>query len=404
MKRILFIASQPFFEWRGSPIRLGFDLLALTQLGYTVDFLTLPLGERREISGVNIIRAPNLFMARRISIGPSLLKLAFDGILFWMALWRVVRYRYVVVHGVEDCGFIAWLAARVGRAGFIFERHSDPSSYHKGRLRNLVMRTYAAIERWVMRHADAVIGTGPGLVAHAQSVGRASRACLIPDIPSSLTESSALGRETARARCVRQNTDLLIAYVGSFAVYQGIDLLFEAIPRVAAAEPRARFVIIGGTPAQIAERKEALAAAGCAKAVLFLGLIDPDQLPDYLAACDILLSPRIAGMNTPLKLLDYLKAGAAIVATDCEANRLILTPDIAELTPLTPNGFAAGILALCGDANRRALLAQQGTELILAQHTFSAFRDALRQCYLYVLNRRAAGRGAGNGRIDSPLP
>lgn len=398
MKRILFIASQPFFEWRGSPIRLGFDLLALSQLDYTVDFLTLPLGARREIPGVRIIRAPNVFGARRISIGPSLLKLAFDGLLFWMALWHVLRYRYAVVHGVEDCGLIAWMAARIGRAGFIFERHSDPSSYRKGRLRNLVMRTYAAIERWVMRHADAVIGTGPGLVAHAQSVGRASRACLIPDIPSSLAESTALGRETARARCVRQDDDLLIAYVGSFAVYQGIDLLFAAIPRVVAAEPRARFVIIGGTPGQIAERKAALSVAGFAKAVLFLGHIDPDQLPDYLAACDILLSPRIAGMNTPLKLLDYLKAGAAIVATDCEANRLILTPAIAELTPLTPDGFADGILALCGDSERRSRLAHQGAELIRSQYTFQAFRDALRQCYTYVLNRRSTACGARRPR------
>ena len=51
-KRILFIASQPFFEKRGSPIRLGFDLLALSQLGYDVEFLTLPIGERRTVEGV----------------------------------------------------------------------------------------------------------------------------------------------------------------------------------------------------------------------------------------------------------------------------------------------------------------------------------------------------------------
>ena len=388
MKRILFIASQPFFEWRGSPIRLGFDLLALTQLGYIVDFLTLPLGERREIPGVHIRRAPNLFGARRIAIGPSLLKLAFDGILFWMALGCVLRQRYAVVHGVEDCGLIAWVAARIGRARLIFERHSDPSSYHKGGLRNAVMRVYAAVERFVMRRADAVIGTGPGLVAHAQSVGRASRACLIPDIPSSLTEATEAGRAAARARCVRKADDLLIAYVGSFAVYQGIDLLFAAIPLVAAAEPRARFVIIGGSPEEIQSRKAALAAAGFPQAALFLGHIAPDQLPDTLAAADILLSPRLAGMNTPLKLLDYLKAGAAIVATDCEANRLILTPEIAQLTPLTPDGFAAGILALCRDPGRRARLARAGGGLLASRHNFALFREALRLCYTYVLNQR----------------
>lgn len=388
MPRILFIASQPFFEWRGSPIRLGFDLLALSQLGYTVDFLTLPLGAPREIPNVTVIRAPNLLLARRISIGPSLTKLAFDFILFWMGLWRVVRHRYAVVHGVEDCGLVAWLLARVGGARFIFERHSDPASHRRGWGRNLVMRAYAGVERFVMRRADAVIGTGPGLVAHAQEVGRASRACLIPDIPSSLAEASAQGQAAARARCQRRPDDLLVAYVGSFAVYQGIDLLFAAIPIVARAEPRARFVIIGGSPAQIAARKAALQEAGAAQAVVFLGHIDPDALPDTLAACDVLLSPRISGMNTPLKLLDYLKAGAAIVATDCPANRLILDEGTAQLTTPTPEAFAEGILALCRDRNRRERLSSRGVEVLRSRHTFGAFRDALRQCYIYVLDAR----------------
>ena len=156
---------------------------------------------------MNIRRAPNIFFARRISIGPSLLKLGFDFLLLWMALGSVLRRRYAVVHGVEDCGLLAWMAARVGRARLIFERHSDPASYHKGGLRNVIMRAYAAVERFVMRRADAVIGTGPGLVADAQSVGRASRACLIPDIPSSLVEATEAGRAAAaRAVCASPMT------------------------------------------------------------------------------------------------------------------------------------------------------------------------------------------------------
>ena len=121
-KRVLFIASQPFFQWRGSPIRLGFDLMSLSQLGYEVEFLTLPIGERREIPGVKITRAPNPLRAKKISIGPSPLKLVFDFLLFWMALGRVIRRRYAVVHGVEDCGIVALVCARIGRAKMVFER------------------------------------------------------------------------------------------------------------------------------------------------------------------------------------------------------------------------------------------------------------------------------------------
>lgn len=388
-KRVLFIASQPFFQWRGSPIRLGFDLMSLSQLGYQVDFITLPIGERREVEGVRILRAPNIFFAKKIAIGPSPLKLAFDFLIFWMALWRVITRRYDVVHGVEDCGFIAWITGRIGFAKVIFERHSDPASYKRKKgIANLIVKVYASVERFVMRHADAVIGTGPGLVEHAMKVGRASRACLIPDIPSSLAEVDRTASSVVRARSSRSDSDILIGYVGSFAVYQGIDLLFSAIPIVARREPRARFVIIGGSEDEKNARRAELKAAGCLNSVHFAGFVDPDELPSHLAAFDILLSPRISGMNTPLKLLDYLKVKVPVVATDCEANRLILTPEIAELTPLTPEGFAEGILRLCANPERRAALAGAGENVLREHHSFPVFKDGLRQCYEYVLTMK----------------
>ena len=386
-KRVLFIASQPFFEKRGSPIRLGFDLLSLSQLGYEVDFLTLPIGERREIDGVRIIRAPNPFFARKISIGPSPLKLAFDFFLFWMALWRCIRYRYAVVHGVEDCGILALVCGRIGRVRVVFERHSDPASYAKsGFLKGNLAKLYAKVERFVMRHADAVVCTGPGLVENAIRTGRASRACLIPDIPSSLEDADTAETAVVRAKYAVDANNLLIGYVGSFAAYQGIDLLFGAIPTVCKAEPRARFVIVGGSPVEIANRRDQLAKAGCLDSVVFAGFIDPDELPTHLAALDILLSPRVSGMNTPLKLLDYLKAGAPIVATDCPANRLILDATTAQLTKLDPESFAAGILKLCGDPDLRAKLTEGGKAILADRHNFAFFKNALGQCYEFVLS------------------
>lgn len=386
-KRVLFIASQPFFQWRGSPIRLGFDLMSLSQLGYEVEFLTLPIGERREIPGVKITRAPNLLHSKKISIGPSPLKLFFDFLLFWMALGRVIKRRYAVVHGVEDCGIVALVCARIGRAKMVFERHSDPASYKKKKgLGNLILKIYATVERFVMRHADAVIGTGPGLVENAGKVRRDGRACLIPDIPSSLEPADPETTAALRQKYVRDAGDIIIGYVGSFAVYQGIDLLFDAIPLVVHKVPKARFAIIGGSQQEIATCRARLEAAHCPDAATFIGFVDPDKLPSYLASFDILLSPRISGMNTPLKLLDYLKANVPIVATDCEANRLILDKTTAELTPLTPDGFAKGIVRLCTDPARREALAGAGQDILRAHHSFPVFKDGLRKCYEYVLS------------------
>lgn len=386
--RALFIASQPFFQWRGSPIRLGFDVQALRDNGYEVDFLTLPIGERREIEGVRIIRAPNLFLAKDISIGPSFLKLMFDGLLFIMALGMVMRRHYDVVHGVEDCGIIAWLLARLCRGKAVFEKHSDSRSYKK----SFVIKAYAAVERFVMRHADAVIGTGPGLVAQVEELKCGTPAYHISDIPSSLVEPGEEGVAEARAEIDPEGGGVVATYVGSFASYQGIGLLFNSMPVALADCDKLRYVVIGGSEAEISHWSAWIEERGCAERVAFIGKRTPDILPCYLAASDILLSPRIAGVNTPLKLLDYLKVSRAIVATDHQSNRLILDDTMALLTPVTPEDFGAGVARLAGDPALRELKAANCRRLVDEKYNFNVFRECLGKCYAETLDRVDAKR------------
>ena len=381
--RVLFLASQPYFQWRGSPIRLGFDVRALSENGCEVDFLTLPIGEDRPVPGVRIVRCPNVFFARKIAIGPSPLKLAFDAVMFVEALFMALRRRYDVVHGVEDCGFLALVLARLFRAKAVFEKHSDAGSYKK----SPVIRAYAALERFVMRRADAVIGTGPGLVRQVEALGAGTPAFCVSDIPSSLVEPDAAGTAAARARLEKAPGEVLACYVGSFAVYQGIELLFASMPPAVAKCPALRFVVVGGTPEEIAHWRGVLREKGCEERVSFVGKIPPDELPCTLAACDILLSPRIQGLNTPLKLLDYLKVARAIVATDHPANRLILDESVARLVAPEPEAFAEGVASLAADPAARADLASRCRRLVDERYNFRVFRDGLRAVYARVLGR-----------------
>jgi glycosyltransferase involved in cell wall biosynthesis len=383
--RVLYITPQPFFEWRGSPIRVSYAVRALAELGYEVDLLSLPVGADRQIEGVTLHRAANWFGIRRVSIGPSLKKAFLDLFLSFKALRMARKNRYAVIHGVEEAGAMAVVVAWLSGGRAIFEKHSDPSSYRQGPLRNMVLWLYSKVERFSIRRASAVIATGPGLVEQARRVGPKGTVCHIFDIPSSLVEADSERTARVRRRLQAGSTNKLALYVGSFAVYQGIDLLFESIPLVVSKSPEARFVIIGGTAQQIEERGEWLAERGSDQAVEFVGTIDPDLLPDYLAAADLLLSPRIAGTNTPLKILDYLKAGRAIVAVGSDANRLILDEKIALLTAPASAPFAAAIAELLDDDQRRERLAANGRRLIEERYNFTEFKRLMGCCYDEVL-------------------
>jgi glycosyltransferase involved in cell wall biosynthesis len=383
--RVLFIASQPFFQWRGSPIRVGFNVRALAELGYEVDLLALPFGEKKDIPGTRILRVPNLFFARNIRIGPSLMKAAFDVLIFFQALLLTWRHHYRVLHCVEDVAVVGVVIAAMTGTRLIFEKHSDPGSYKGGFLRNVVMRLYAAAERFAIRHSDAAIGTGQGLVDQIRQVGAGKPVYHISDIPSSMEEATPQNTESIRKRLAQRADEVLVTYAGSFAAYQGVDLMFKAIPAVAGAHPEARFVIIGGTETEIAERKRELAANGVGNAVTFVGKVPPEELPNWLCASDILLSPRLSGVNTPLKLLDYLKAGRAIVATNVEANRLILDDKTAVLVEPDARALAEGIGRLLSDSALRMTLGRDGRALMDRTYNYPKFRAKLDECYQGVI-------------------
>jgi len=384
-KRILLISPQPYFQWRGSPLRVGFNVQALSELGYDVDLLVMPVGEDRITPGVTVYRAPNILRVKNLAIGPSAPKAILDIALYFKAAALARKNNYAVIHGIEDAGPIAAVLARRHHTKMIFEKHSDPASYNKGFIRNAIMAAYRRVEQFSIRRADAVIGTGPALVEQAKQIAPGKPVHHIFDIPSSLVEPDAKKAAKVRKELGIPDDGVLALYVGSFAVYQGIDLLFASLPPSLKQNPKLRVAIIGGSPEQIAARKAELAAEGCADRVLFLGHIEPDTLPHTLAAADILLSPRIAGGNTPLKLLDYLKAGGAIVACDNPANRLILDESNACLVNPTPEAFANGIATLADDAPLRKRLGSTGHKLVESTYNYAQFKQRLGKAYSQLL-------------------
>lgn len=384
--RVLLISPQPFFQWRGSPLRVRFDAQALAEAGYAVDLLTMPVGDPFPLPGVVHHRAANIVRAKNLPIGPSLSKAILDLAIFRRASVLARKNAYVAIHGIEDAGPIAAVVARRHGLPFVFEKHSDPASYKKGGLvKSAVMALYRRIERFSLTRASAIIGTGPALADQARAANPRVPVYAISDIPSSLVEP-----DPARAAEVRASWNLppdavVALYVGSFATYQGLDLLFEAIPAAVRQNPALRFAVIGGSPAQIQERTAQMQAAGCADHVFFPDRVHPDLLPHTLAAADIMLSPRIHGDNTPLKLLDYFKSGRPIVACDNPANRLIVGDTAAALCAPAPDAFGAAIADLAADPARRAAIAAAGLDLYRTRYNYTTFRTALADVYRTLL-------------------
>ena len=71
--------------------------------------------------------------------------------------------------------------------------------------------------------------------------------------------------------------------------------------------------------------------------MVFTGQQPAREIPAFVQACDILVSPRIRGTNTPLKIYSYLRSGKPIVATDLLTHTQVLSDGVARLVAPKPS-------------------------------------------------------------------
>ena len=98
--------------------------------------------------------------------------------------------------------------------------------------------------------------------------------------------------------------------------------------------------------------------------VSFVGQVPPQEIPRFMAIADALVSPRIAGTNTPLKIYSFLKSGKPIVATNLWTHTQLLDSDKAILVDPAPKSLAEGLRLALFDpkAQQIARRAQQWAE------------------------------------------
>ena len=168
-------------------------------------------------------------------------------------------------------------------------------------------------------------------------------------------------------------------YTGTFEAYQGLDLLFDAMAIVRRTRPDARLVLAGGSADQIARAKEQARTAGIDEAAIFAGERPASEIPAYLLAADLLVSPRARGTNTPLKIYQYLRSGKAIVATRLLTHTQVLSDQTAILTGATAQEFADGILAGLSDRTRAHDIGVRARELAETKYSYEAYLERTRQ-------------------------
>src|SRR5206468_3185169 len=161
--------------------------------------------------------------------------------------------------------------------------------------------------------------------------------------------------------------------------------LFDAMAIVRGIRPDVRLVLAGGRDEQVQRAREAAQRAGIGDVTIFAGERPASEIPAYLLAADLLVSPRSRGTNTPLKIYQYLRSGKVIVATRLLTHTQVLDDDTAILTGVTPQEYADGLLAGLADPARAAVIGERARVLAQTKYSYAAYLEKTRQAYAALM-------------------
>lgn len=381
--RILMIAPEPFFEPRGTPFSEFHRIRALTDLGHDVDLVTYPFGQDVSMPRLRVYRAMRPPLVRGVKIGPSLAKLPLDATLTLAVLRRAWSGSYDVVHSHEEGGLIGAVLAKLLRVPHLYDMHSSlPQQLTNFAFtgNRIVTSLFEHVERLMIRWSRVVIVICPALLDTVRGIDPGARIVLIENAPGSGEDVPSVEQAAAvrSAHGIEPSTPLIL-YTGTFEAYQGLDLLFEAMAVVSRQRPDARLLLAGGKPAQVQRAREQASHAGVASVTLFAGERPASEIPAYLLAADVLVSPRSRGTNTPLKIYQYLRSGRAIVATRLLTHTQVLSDDTAILTEPTADGFAGGVLRALSDSTHATAIGRRARELAETKYSYGAYLERTRQ-------------------------
>jgi len=377
------IAPEPFFEPRGTPFSEFHRIRALTALGHQVDLVTYPFGRDVSMPGLRVFRCLRPPFVRGVGIGPSIAKVPLDALLTLAVLRRALGGRYDAIHSHEEGGAIGVVLATILRVPHLYDMHSSlPQQLTNFAFSRSVLmrRAFMALERLMIKGSRVVIVICPSLEETVRAIDPQARTVLIENAPGSPEEEATAEQAAAIRRLIGvARTAPMVLYTGTFEAYQGLDLLFDSMAIVRASSPDARLVLAGGKPDQVARARERARAVGIEAATLFTGERPAEEIPAYLLAADVLVSPRSRGTNTPLKIYQYLRSGKPIVATRLLTHTQVLNDDTALLTGATAREFADGILAALTDRGRAAAIGKQARLMADTKYSYEAYLERTRQ-------------------------
>lgn len=418
--KLLHVLDHSLPHTDGYAVRAASILRFQTELGWQPMAVTSPFhpgtvdNGRETIAGVDYVRT----QACKTSL-PLLREATSINVLRESVIRHVQSEKPDVIHAHSSClwGLAAMKAARRHKLPFVYEIRSfwEDGAVDQGKTSygSLRYRATRRLETHVVRHAHAVVTIAE--LMKDELVGRGIDPQKIFVVPNGL-DASRFQESEPDAELVEQlglKDSVTLGYVGSLYAWEGVDELLRAMPRIAAELHRrgrtVKLLVVGGGEEEESLRRlvDQLELKDC---VHMAGRVPNESIERYYSLLDVLVYPRrktrLTDLVTPLKPLEAMAMGKAVVASDVGGLReLIGDGNGVFYRPGNVHDLAAQCVEIVEDTNKRKSMASKACEYARVDRDWRQLVPLYRDAYRFAMRQAGVQETSSvEPQIDSFRP
>lgn len=380
--RILLLAPHPFYQERGTPIAVDMLLSSLSEQGHQVDVVTFNEGESRGYSNVKLFRINPMPMLTGLKPGFSIKKIYLDVWLFFKAFSLLRKNKYDIVHAVEESGFMAAYFKYRFKTPFVLDMDSLMATQLVDKFKFLkpMEKILRRVEAYPIKRASVVVPVCQAIADEAVKYNQ-DNVFLLKDVSLARSTNEPVSVESIRD--VYGISSPIFMYIGNLESYQGIDLMLDSMKGYI-TKGEGHLVIIGGSDSDIQRYKQRVKDLAIADSVSIIGRKPVSEISAYMKQADVLMSPRVQGENTPMKIYSYLDSGVPVLATDLPTHTQVISSDIGMLCNPEAAEMAQAMHELIASKEYRSALSERASAFIKEEHSLDAYQRQLKLIYSRV--------------------
>lgn len=303
--------------------------------------------------------------------------------LYYMAkIIRKEKIDLIHAHWILPQGFLGALCAKLFNIPFVVTAHAGD-----------VFPLKSKFLKFFARHAL-------GNCSACTAVSMATKEAISAILPYANVSIISMGVDLSSFSPIHQNEEIKKRYnisgpflltIGRLAEKKGIKYLIESLPFVLDSFPDAKLLVVGDGPEKAS--LEALSKSlGLTNAVVFVGPVPNDRLPEYYATADIFIGPSIVARSgdtegLPVVFMEAMASGTAVIGTDVGGIPDIIRNEKTGLLIEEKNykQLAESIVRLLMDSSLREILRQNAREYIKTTYAWEHVSNKFSELYENVL-------------------